>query len=60
MSLSVISDENLQNEKKIIYELFQCSDKFQSLVFNSGAGSGKTYALGILPMHMFYQILHLN
>lgn len=45
MSLSVISDENLQNEKKIIFELFQCSDKFQSLVFNSGAGSGKTYAL---------------
>lgn len=45
MSLSVISDENLQNEKEVIFELFQFSDKFQSLVFNSGAGSGKTYAL---------------
>lgn len=55
MSLSVISDENLQNEKEIINELFQSSDKFQSLVFNSGAGSGKTFALVECLKHIIYR-----
>lgn len=45
MSLSVIGDENLKKEKETIHELLRCSDKFESVVFNSGAGSGKTYAL---------------
>lgn len=45
MGLSQISEEDLCSEKKIIDELFIQSDRFCSVVFNSGAGSGKTYAL---------------
>ena len=45
MGLSQIGEEDLCSEKKIIDELFIQSDKFCSVVFNSGAGSGKTYAL---------------
>lgn len=45
MGLSKISSEDLEKEKEILNQLFQYSDKFKSTVFNSGAGSGKTYAL---------------
>lgn len=45
MGLSQIREEDLSSEKKIIDELFIQSDRFDSVVFNSGAGSGKTYAL---------------
>ena len=45
MGLSQIKDVDLENEKKSIDKLFECSDSFASVVFNSGAGSGKTYAL---------------
>lgn len=45
MGLSQINDEDLDNEKKSIEKLFKYSDTFDSTVFNSGAGSGKTYAL---------------
>lgn len=45
MSLKEISDENNREEQKIMQELFQCIDKRQSVLFNSGAGAGKTYAL---------------
>ena len=45
MGLSQIKDIDLENEKKSIDKLFEYSDSFASVVFNSGAGSGKTYAL---------------
>lgn len=45
MGLSQINDIDLKNEKKSLNKLFECSDSFTSVVFNSGAGSGKTYAL---------------
>ena len=45
MGLSQIDDEELDNERKSIEKLFKYSDTFDSTVFNSGAGSGKTYAL---------------
>lgn len=45
MGLSEINNEDLDNEKLSLEKLFQCSDDFDSVVFNSGAGSGKTYAL---------------
>lgn len=45
MGLSKIRNEDQDKEKAILYQLFQHSDRFESTVFNSGAGSGKTYAL---------------
>lgn len=45
MGLSKIKEVDLENEKKSLDKLFKCSDSFTSVVFNSGAGSGKTYAL---------------
>lgn len=45
MGLSEICDIDLKEEQKSIDMLFQSVDRFESVVFNSGAGSGKTYAL---------------
>lgn len=45
MSLKGISDENNREEQEIMQELFQCIDRRQSVLFNAGAGAGKTYAL---------------
>lgn len=45
MGLSKISNEDLDNEKLSLEKIFKSSDDFDSVVFNSGAGSGKTYAL---------------
>lgn len=45
MGLSQIKNVDLEKEKKSLDRLFECSDSFTSVVFNSGAGSGKTYAL---------------
>ena len=45
MGLSQIKNEDLENEKQSIERLFKCIDTFDSAVFNSGAGAGKTYAL---------------
>ena len=45
MGLSQINDIDLMNEKKSLNKLFECSDSFTSVVFNSGAGSGKTLSL---------------
>lgn len=45
MGLSKINQEDLVKEKDVLDKLFQCCDKYESCVFNSGAGSGKTYAL---------------
>lgn len=42
MGLSKISNEDQDKEKEILNQLFQYSDRFESTVFNSGAGSGKT------------------
>lgn len=45
MSLEKISKENRERENEIQEELYQCIDKKESILFNSGAGAGKTYAL---------------
>jgi DNA helicase II / ATP-dependent DNA helicase PcrA len=45
MGLSKISIEKLDSEKESLYKLYQCIDVYDSVIFNSGAGSGKTYAL---------------
>lgn len=45
MGLSKYKDVDLENEKQSLDKLFECSDLFTSVVFDSGAGSGKTYAL---------------
>lgn len=45
MGLSQINGVDLENEQKSLDKLYECSDSFTSIVFNSGAGSGKTYAL---------------
>lgn len=55
MGLSKISNEDLDKEKEILNQLFQYSDKFESTVFNSGAGSGKTYALVECLKHIVEQ-----
>lgn len=55
MGLSKISDEDLDKEKEILNQLFQYSDEFKSIVFNSGAGSGKTYALVECLKHIIGQ-----
>lgn len=38
-------EEDLENEYKITQELCECSDIYKSVVFNAGAGAGKTYTL---------------
>lgn len=43
--LENISQENLQKENDILIKLFKCIDLKKSSIMNSGAGSGKTYAL---------------
>lgn len=45
MELCGISEQNQQIEREIIEKLFACIDANKSMVFNSGAGAGKTYAL---------------
>ena len=55
MGLSKISNEDLDKEKEILNQLFQYSDEFRSIVFNSGAGSGKTYALVECLKHIIGQ-----
>lgn len=55
MGLSKISDEDLDKEKEILNQLFKYSDEFRSTVFNSGAGSGKTYALVECLKHIVRQ-----
>lgn len=45
MGLSQIKNVDLENEEKSINKLLQCVNSFTSVAFNSGAGSGKTYAL---------------
>lgn len=45
MMLSKISQFNQEKEVKSLHDIFQSIDKYQSIIFNSGAGAGKTYAL---------------
>ena len=45
MSLSIISSTNKAKEYKILNDIYDSIDKNESIIFNSGAGSGKTYAL---------------
>lgn len=45
MPLELISPENKEKEDEIQRELYDHIDKGESLIFNSGAGAGKTYAL---------------
>jgi len=45
MSLSIVSSIKLDEEKKIQESLFEAIDKNENIIFSSGAGSGKTYAL---------------
>lgn len=43
--LTKISQINKEKEKQIQSNIFSCIEQRQSMIFNSGAGSGKTYAL---------------
>lgn len=45
MTLSKISREKLVAEKEIQQEIFDSIDQNENILFSSGAGSGKTYAL---------------
>lgn len=45
MSLSKISPSNREREFASLNEIFQSINKKESVVFNSGAGAGKTFAL---------------
>lgn len=45
MGLSRINNADLTKEKESLNQLFQYCRKYNSCVFNAGAGSGKTYAL---------------
>lgn len=45
MSLSVISPKNTAKENEILQHIYDSIDSNESIIFNSGAGSGKTYAL---------------
>ena len=43
--LSILDEKAQEDEALIIKELLSCIDCKKSLVFNAGAGAGKTYAL---------------
>lgn len=45
MSLSIISPINLERENEALNEIFKSIDNNHNIIFNSGAGAGKTYAL---------------
>lgn len=45
MSLSIISPINIERENEALNEIFKSIDNNNSIIFNSGAGAGKTYAL---------------
>lgn len=45
MNISNISSDNLKEENNILSSILQTIDNNESMVFSSGAGSGKTYSL---------------
>lgn len=45
MIFSKISPSNIEKEQMSINQIFKCIDEGESIIFNSGAGAGKTYAL---------------
>lgn len=45
MGLQEIDPVKREREREILHQLFKCIDESKSLVFDAGAGSGKTYAL---------------
>lgn len=45
MSLSIVSQEFLDEEAGVLNEIFLSIDASENILFNAGAGSGKTYAL---------------
>lgn len=45
MSLTQISEDAIAQERQIQEQIFCTIDKYQNIIFNAGAGAGKTYAL---------------
>lgn len=45
MSLTQESPEAIQEEKQIQQDIFNAIDCYQNIIFNAGAGAGKTYSL---------------
>ncbi len=45
MSLSKVALSNREEEQKSLNAIFYSIDKSESIIFNAGAGAGKTYAL---------------
>ncbi len=45
MSLTQVSKEAIAQEQQIQNQIFNCIDEYQNIIFNAGAGAGKTYAL---------------
>jgi len=45
MVLSRVSDDALVQEQQIQEQIFRCIDEYKDIIFNAGAGAGKTYAL---------------
>ena len=43
--LSILDEKAREDEALVIKELLSCIDCNKSLLFNAGAGAGKTYAL---------------
>jgi len=45
MSLTQILEEAINQEQQIQEQIFSTIDEYQNIIFNAGAGAGKTYAL---------------
>jgi len=45
MSLTQVSEEAIAQEQRIQEQIFRSIDEYQNIIFNAGAGAGKTYAL---------------
>ena len=45
MALSIVSNDARVQEEQIQEQIFQCIDEYKDMIFNAGAGAGKTYAL---------------
>ena len=45
MALSRVLDDVIVQEQQIQEQIFRCIDEYKDIIFNAGAGAGKTYAL---------------